>query len=561
MLIVIHLENTGRAIMEVTKTINLVSGVMIGTVLLLSYSGNSSRISRLSNENPPRFTDSLNAALPSPGGEMLINPDIITRLYEKAGDHLSPKWNNRDKIEQMLTAIYNAPADGLIADDYHLSDIERLNEKIVLSDEPAIEDIERMEQLLSDAFFHLSSHLAAGRTDPKTIDPQWKASGRSLRENWSSYIDSTLNTNNITDILQNLTPGNREYANLKKALAEYRQLEAMGGWGNFRTSLPKLEKGMRHPDVSLLRKRLAVTQGIIEFNPEDENLFDQALYDQLIIFQQRNGLEADGVVGKATAEALNIPVRDRIETIEANLERWRWISDDLGDRYIMVNAADFELRAIVKNEQEFQTRAIVGSSKRQTPVFSSIMKYMVVNPEWVVPPKILKLDVIPDIIKDSTYLVKKNMKILRMDGSEVEPSSIDWKSVSENRFPYMIRQEPGQGNPLGKIKFMFANEYDVYIHDTPSRSLFTRNIRSFSSGCVRIDNAQELANYLLKDDPDWTPERLQEAIDKGQKRIIVLKKPVPVHILYLTAWADDKGTAYFGKDIYDRDRQLITALK
>ncbi len=547
--------------MEVTKTINLVSGVMIGTVLLLSYSGNSSRISRLSNENPPRFTDSLNEALPSPGGELLINPDIISRLYEKAGDHLSPKWNNRDKIEQMLTAIYNAPADGLIADDYHLSDIERLNEKIVLSDEPAIEDIERMERLLSDAFFLLSSHLAAGKTDPKTIDPQWKASGRSLRENWSSYIDSTLNTNNITDILKNLTPGNREYANLKKALAGYRQLEAMGGWGSFSSNLPKLEKGMRHPDVSSLRKRLAVTQGNIEFNAEDEDLFDQALYDQLIVFQQRNGLEADGVVGKATAEALNIPVRDRIETIEANLERWRWISDDLGDRYIMVNAADFELRAIVKNEQEFQTRAIVGSSKRQTPVFSSIMKYMVVNPEWVVPPKILKLDVIPDIIKDSTYLVKKNMKILRMDGSEVEPSSIDWKSVSENRFPYMIRQEPGQGNPLGKIKFMFANEYDVYIHDTPSRSLFTRNIRSFSSGCVRIDNAQELANYLLKDDPDWTPERLQEAIDKGQKRIIVLKKPVPVHILYLTAWADDKGTAYFGKDIYDRDRQLITALK
>ena len=547
--------------MEVTKTINLVSGLMIGTVLLLSYSGNSSRISRLSNENPPRFTDSLNEALPSPGGEMLINPDIISRLYEKAGDHLSPKWNNRDKIEQMLTAIYNAPADGLIPDDYHLSDIERLSERIVLSDEPAIEDIEMMERFMSDAFFLLSSHLAAGKTDPKTIDPQWKASGRSLRENWSSYIDSTLNTNNITDILKNLTPGNREYANLKKALAGYRQLEARGDWGSFSTSLPKLEKGMRHPDVSSLRKRLAVTQGIIEFNPEDENLFDQALYDQLIIFQQRNGLEADGVVGKATAEALNIPVRDRIETIEANLERWRWISDDLGDHYIMVNAADFELRAIVKNEQEFQTRAIVGSSKRQTPVFSSIMKYMVVNPEWVVPPKILKLDVIPDIIKDSVYLVKKNMKILRTDGSEVEPSSIDWKSISENRFPYMIRQEPGQGNPLGKIKFMFANEYDVYIHDTPSRSLFTRNIRSFSSGCVRIDNAQELANYLLKDDPDWTPERLQEAIDKGQKRTMVLKKPVPVHILYLTAWADDKGTAYFGKDIYDRDRQLITALK
>jgi L,D-transpeptidase YcbB len=560
-LIVIHLKNSGRAIMEVTKTINLVSGLMIGTVLLLSYSGNSVRISWESNDNPIKFSDSLNEAPPVPVGEMVSNPDFITRLYEKGGDLLSPKWKNRDKLVQIVTAINNASADGLIPDDYHLSDIERLNEKIVLSDEPAIEDIERMERLLSDAFFLLSSHLAAGKTDPKTVDPQWKASRRSLRENWNSYIDSTLNTNNITDIIQNLTPGNREYANLKKALAGYRQLEAMGGWGSYSSSLPRLEKGMRHPDVSSLRKRLAVTQGIIEFNPEDEDLYDQALYDQVILFQQRNGLEADGVVGKATAEALNIPVRERIETIEANLERWRWINDDLGDRYIMVNAADFELRAIVKNEQAFQTRAIVGSRERQTPVFSAIMKYMVLNPEWVVPPKILKLDVIPDMIKDSAYLVKKNMKILKMDGSEVEPSSIDWKSVSENRFPYMIRQEPGQGNPLGKIKFIFANEYDVYIHDTPSRSLFTRNIRSFSSGCVRIDNALQLAQYLLKDDPDWSPDRLQEAIDKGQKRTIVLKKPVPVHILYLTAWADDKGTAYFGKDIYDRDRQLITALR
>lgn len=153
------------------------------------------------------------------------------------------------------------------------------------------------------------------------------------------------------------------------------------------------------------------------------------------------------------------------------------------------------------------------------------------------------------------------MKILRMDGSEVEPSSIDWKKASADRFPYMIRQDPGKGNPLGKVKFMFTNEYDVYIHDTPSHGLFNRNIRSFSSGCVRIDNAPELAEYLLRDDPLWSPERLKEAIDKGQKQTIVLKKPVPVHILYLTAWADDKGTVYFGKDIYNRDRQLISALK
>jgi|WetSurSiteA1Bulk_404760.scaffolds.fasta_scaffold02889_3 L,D-transpeptidase YcbB len=547
--------------MEVNRTTNLVSVLVFAVIIVLFTGGTSRRISKESSDNTAAVNDSLNEAPPTPGGGMAINPDIIKRLYEKRGDLFSPKWDNGEKIVQLITAINNAPADGLIPDDYHLSDIERLTEKMVLSDEPAVEDIDRMELLLSDALFLLSSHLAAGRTDHETVDPQWKASGRSLKKNWSIYIDSTLNTNNITEILQNLTPRHRDYANLKKALVEYRQLEAMGGWGSFSTGLPKLEKGMRHPDVSLLRKRLAITQGFIEFEPEDEDLFDQALHDQVVVFQKRNGLEDDGIVGKSTVAALNIPIKDRIETIEANLERWRWISDDLGDSYIMVNAADFELQARENEVQAFQTRAIVGSSERQTPVFSALMKYMVLNPEWVVPPKILKLDVMPEVIKDSAYLVKKNMKILKMDGSEVESSSIDWKHASQRSFPYMIRQEPGQANPLGKIKFMFTNDYDVYIHDTPSRWLFTRNIRSFSSGCIRIENALQLAQYLLKDDHEWSPDRLQEAIDKGLKRTIVLKKPVPVHILYLTAWADDNGTAYFGKDIYDRDKKLINALK
>lgn len=547
--------------MEVTRITNLVSGLVIAMIILLFYRGASGRISDEPYYNSTASSDSPDEALPVPGVEMVFNRDIITRLYDKGEDLLSPKWDNRDKIEQMINAIYNAQADGLIPDDYHLSDLERLTKKIVQSYEPEAADIEEMELLLSDAFMRLSAHLAAGKTDPLTIDPQWKASRRNLHENWDRFIDSAMNTDNISGVLQSMAPVHRDYANLKKALARYRQLEAIGGWGSFNMGLPKLEKGMSHPDVSSLRKRLAVTQGFIEFNPEDEDLFDQALHDQVVIFQQRNGLEADGVVGKATVEVLNIPVEERIRTIEANLERWRWISEDLGDRYIRVNTAEFELRAIENEMLVFQTRAIVGSSKRQTPVFSAVMKYMVLNPEWVVPPQILKLDVIPDIIKDSAYLMNKNMKILRMDGSEVDPSSVDWKSVSASRFPYMIRQEPGRNNPLGKIKFMFTNEYDVYIHDTPSRGLFARNIRSFSSGCVRIDNAQDLARYLLNDDPDWSPEHLQEAIEKGQKRTIVLKKPVPVHILYLTAWADDEGTAYFGKDIYDRDRQLITALK
>jgi murein L,D-transpeptidase YcbB/YkuD len=189
------------------------------------------------------------------------------------------------------------------------------------------------------------------------------------------------------------------------------------------------------------------------------------------------------------------------------------------------------------------------------------MKYMVVNPDWTVPPQILQQDVIPDVIRDSAYLQKKNMKIVAHDGSVVDPSSIDWKQVSANRFPYMIKQEPGKANPLGQIKFMFPNQYDVYIHDTPTRWQFSRNVRPYSSGCIRINNVRDLALYLLKDDPDWNAGRLDEELEKGRTRTIILKDPVPVHILYLTAWADDDGTVYFGQDIYNRDRQLIRTMK
>ena len=213
---------------------------------------------------------------------------------------------------------------------------------------------------------------------------------------------------------------------LKKALAKYRQIEDKGGWGKFSTVLPKLEIGMWNPDIALLRNRLAITQGYFSDTIDDEYLFDQTLLEQVILFQLRNGLTADGVVGKATIEAMNIPVEERIATIEANLERWRWLSDDLGESYIEVNIANFELQVIEKDDMVFRTEVIVGRTLRETPVFSSTMTYLVLNPDWTVPPTILNTDIIPAVINNPEYLAEKNLKILRMDGTEVDPSSIDW---------------------------------------------------------------------------------------------------------------------------------------
>jgi murein L,D-transpeptidase YcbB/YkuD len=378
---------------------------------------------------------------------------------------------------------------------------------------------------------------------------------------WEKFKDSTLKDSRIIKNLQLLTPGHREYCNLKKALAEYRQIQEIGGWGSFNTLLPKLEKGACNSDIPLLRNRLAVTQGYISETIEDKYLFDQSLYEQVIRFQLRNGLVADGVVGKATIEAMNIPVEDRIATIEANLERWRWLSNDLGERYIKVNIANFDLQIIEKDDMVFSTEAIVGLTSRETPVFSSIMTYLVLNPDWTVPPTILNTDIVPSVISNPDYLTEKNLKILRIDGTEVDPSSIDWINIVATGFPYRIHQEPGPENALGRVKFMFPNQYSVYIHDTPNHKLFGRSDRSLSSGCIRVNDPMALAAWLMKDSPAWTPEQIKNVIDLGKERTVNLVKPIQVHIVYLTAWASNDGLVYFRKDIYDRDQPLLAALK
>jgi len=491
---------------------------------------------------------------------ILCVQDKITRLFEKSREHLSGGWKSRENLNQMYFVLLNIYKEGLNPEDYHLSAIEKLADKIILSDEPGVADIENLELLLTDALLVMSSDLAIGRTDAETIDPQWKASRRVLPADWDLFIESTLQNQCIVESLQKLTPRHREYSNLKKSLEQYRQIEEKGGWGRFVSSMPKLEIGMCHPDIALIRNRLAFNQGYFENGNEDFNLFDQVLYEQVRLFQERNGLTADGVVGKSTIEAMNITVEERIASIEGNLERWRWLNEDLGDRYITVNIANFELQVIENSNMVFRTRVIVGRNVRKTPVFSSMMTYLVLNPAWTVPPTILNSDIIPSVIANPDYLSEKNLKILRSDGTEVNPLSIDWKKVVTNGFPYSIRQEAGPDNALGRVKFIFPNKYSVYIHDTPNRNLFGSTNRSLSSGCIRVNNYLELAAWLMKDDPSWTSAQIKKVIDQGKERTVILAKPIKVHIVYLTAWASDDGTVYFRKDIYERDQSLLTAL-
>ncbi|MGY6561671.1 MAG: L,D-transpeptidase family protein [Luteibaculaceae bacterium] len=493
--------------------------------------------------------------------DKFYQPDLIAQLYTKGGELLSQKWSDRANIDQLLAFLRAVHLEGLNAEDYHLRQIEFLMDRIVDEEYADPNDLANLELLLTDSYLLLASHLGEGKTNAETIDPKWHALSRRGSVDWATFVDSTLKYRAVGEALSSLTPKHKEYENLKKALNKYLTIQESGGWEPFTTSLKKMEKGTSHPDVFELRKRLAITQGDVAFDSINRYLFDEELTAQVKLFQRRNGLTDDGVVSKGTLEILNVSLEERIETIRANLERWRWLSEDLGTRYINVNIANFELQLIEDNQVIFKTEAIVGKPYRETPVFSSRMTYLVFNPDWTVPPTILRNDVIPAVAKDPNYLKQKRMVVLTTSGKPVDPATIDWKSFKGRGFPYMIRQEPGPDNALGLVKFMFPNQHNVYIHDTPSRELFRKTERIFSSGCIRINQPMKLAEILLEKNGGWDAQRINQTVGSKQSRTVNLAEPIPVHLLYLTAWADDQGVVHFRRDVYNRDKVLIEALK
>ena len=288
--------------------------------------------------------------------------------------------------------------------------------------------------------------------------------------------------------------------------------------------------------------------------------YEEELEKQLKIFQKDWGLNADGVIGKGTLLALNTSPRKLINRLRVNMERYRWLPLHEPRKYLMVNIANFDLVLIEGVDTLVSMRAIVGKDYRETPVFDAQMTYIVFGPSWTVPPTILRNDVIPELLKDPEYLMKKNMKLLRYNGTEIAYSEVDWSKISVNSFPYIVRQNPGHENALGKVKFMFPNRNNVYIHDTPSRGYFARDDRAMSSGCIRIEKPFELAELLLADSPEWPPAKIRTAMQQNNEQTATLKNPVDVLLLYLTAWTDGNGRVQFRKDIYMRDELVLNAL-
>jgi len=496
------------------------------------------------------------------GDDLTVNGDslssliVLPALYERLG--FAPLWTQTAAIDQLIDAIDNIDTDGLDSRDYHQAALHTLRQQLENNVQPNSALSAGYDLLLTDSLIRLGYHLLAGKVDPEKLDTNWNMN-RSIGDlDTILAMAGAVQNARIPQLLERLRPQHPVYAHLKKALARYRAIQLHGGWGKIANG-STLKPGMSDPRVPTVRRRLAVS-GEFEGSATTSQQFDGVLENAVKVFQVHHGLAPDGAVGPATLAAMNVPVTARIDAIRVNLERARWVLHKLPEKFVLVDIAGFEVRLMRDGRAIWSTRAQVGKPYRKTPVFSDTIRYLEINPTWTVPPTILKQDILPRLKKDPGYLNEKDMQVLTFSGTPVNSAAIDWRLYPQKPFPYLIRQRPGPHNALGRIKFMFPNPHAVYLHDTPSRGLFERNERAFSSGCIRIQHPFEFATLLL-DDPAWTEQRLEDVVASKETTRVPLGKPMTVILLYWTVNAYGDGSVTFKKDIYARDGAILAALQ
>lgn len=462
-----------------------------------------------------------------------------------------PVWVNASgpslRAGQLWLTLQDAEREGLDPQAYRLSLIEQYWQ----ARSPVT--MARLDLLLTDSFLKYSVHARIGRVDPEMLDPNWNIN--SPKVDAVALLRMVLAADDFDAALSDLVPPHEGYRRLRNALAEYQRLARMGGW----TSLPSgpyLKMGQRHPQVKLLRRRL-ITEGDLQLGPvTDEHLFDTPVQYAVERFQVRHGLKVDGIVGPDTRTAMNVPVTARIEQIKLNMERWRWLPRKIGKRYLMINTAGYELAAVENNQLQFTMRVIIGMPERPTPVLRSAIHTVVFNPYWTVPPTIVREDLLPKQRRNPNYLKRLGIRVFGFKpyGKELDPARIDWSKVDADNFPYILRQDPGPTNPLGRIKFLFSNKFLIYLHDTPKRYEFNKHNRALSSGCIRVSEPVHLASYLLTPEEGWTADKIEEAIASGESRTVEVSNTIPIYLVYWTAWVGEGNAVYFRKDIYEQDQ-------
>ena len=480
-----------------------------------------------------------------------------------------------------------------------------------------------LELAASYAFLTRAFHNIEGRVDPRRLSVGWYMEGRKAQPlELLSRVEAGAAP---AEVLADQEPKHEDYRRLQEARDRYRAVVADGGWPKIPEEGEALKEGAEGPRVAALRERLALdgdlaAGGAAEGDAaEQAAVFDEDVTEAVRRFQERHGLEVDGVAGGSTLDALNVPAEERLRTIELNLERWRWMPAELGDHHVLVNIPEYRLRVMRGGDVEMSMNVIVGERMNQTPVFSDTITHLVLNPAWNIPESIAEGEVLPKLRSDPGHAASQGIEVVGPDGERMPPAAVlgrrgngargndgtgdaageddgeddepgffarvfgggddddegrgdngdgdgdaGSRQVTATHLPqgYRLRQAPGAKNPLGQVKFMFPNEHNIYLHDTPTDHLFEQASRGFSHGCIRLERPLELADYLLQGDPDWDAERIRQTVGSSdQETTVHLPEEIPVHLTYFTARVGEDGRIYFNDDLYGHDQRLAEALE
>lgn len=498
------------------------------------------------------------AQLPGIRGARIVLTDGVARYYESSG--FEPQWQDPARLDALVAAIAELKYDGLEPLDYHVAELQSFRSDLRARALPPAEQAD-LDLLATDAMMLGLYHLYFGKVDPEKLSTQWNFPPRPLDvQHATQRLKEAIAAGAIRESFDKARPQHPWYGRGRVRLREYYALQDAGGWDRLPAG-PVLRPGDSDPRVPALQRRLAVTGDLGSPLRPDETTYDAELEAAVRRFQDRHGIAADGIVGSGTLAALNVPVSERIDQIRVNMERARWVMHELKGDFVLVDVAGFDVSWFRNDEPVWASKVIVGRPYRETPIFKSLITYVVINPTWTIPPGILVKDKLPILRRDPGYLQRNHIRVIDSRGREVDPSTVDWAAYGPGRLPpYQLRQDPGDDNALGLVKIMFPNRYSVYLHDTPSKSLFDRDERTFSSGCIRVQKAFELAELVLDDPVHWNAAAIAEVVAAKATRTVSLARPVPVLILYWTAQPTTDGRVIFRSDVYGRDPPTLAAL-
>ena len=485
----------------------------------------------------PRFKDQL---------------DWTKKFYKERGFKLGWFKNNRlvPQAQQMLSLIYKADEEGLDPKDYQIKDFNKMFVRLDSAKRDSAKFIALQKEIdiaLTANYFVWASDYYRGVVVPKENEEiEWDVKRNKIKLH--KALMTVLKERKSKYSYANFSPLHPEYSRLKSALASYRKIQASGGWAKVIAS-PKLKTGESSAIVPALKKRLGLSSSA-------DSVYNAELVSAVKRFQAAQGLKPDGALGAETVRFLNISIEERIKQIVLNMERWRWIPKSLEPDYLLVNIPEYKLYVVEDGQEKITMNVIVGKTLNSTPIFSDKMEYVVLSPYWNVPISIIEKEIAPKLANNPGYLDHLNMEVVTANGSPVNPSSVDWGSVNESNWKYVLRRRPGPKNDLGDVKFIFPNTNDIYLHDTPHDELFSQAKRGFSHGCVRVEKPIDLAEYLLRNSAGWDRAQILNTISVRKEKYVKLKEVLPVYLVYFTAWADDKGQVHFRDDIYGHDKTL-----